>query len=106
MQFVNLSSEPESKAWEKAGGALGLLKVAEGQKWSAPAGLPNLAGIVDSLGRGMHANTVLLRLDTPAPGAAYAGAFSCGGMVMVCISIYLYRDKAQAGALRDAPAWP
>src|SRR5439155_2962912 len=96
MHLVSFSTEPESKAWEKAGGELGLLKVAEGQKWSAPAGFPSLAGIVDSLGRGMHANTVLLRLDTPTPGAAYVGAFSCGGMVMVCMSVYLYGDKAKA----------
>jgi uncharacterized protein YndB with AHSA1/START domain len=105
MQFTGFSSDPESKAWEKAGGELGLLKLAEGQKWSAPAGFPRTAGVVDSLGQGMHSNTVLLRLDTPAPGTAYAGAFSCGGMVMVCLSIYLYGDKAKAAVERDEPAW-
>jgi uncharacterized protein YndB with AHSA1/START domain len=105
MQFVGFSSEPESKAWEKAGGALGLLKVAQGQKWSAPEGFPRMAGVVDSLGQGMHSNTVLLRLDAPAQGTAYAGAFSCGGMVMVCLSVYLYGEKAKAAVERDEPAW-
>jgi uncharacterized protein YndB with AHSA1/START domain len=108
MQLVGFSSDSEAKAWEKAGGEMGLLKVAPGQKWSVPAttkGLPHMAGVVDSLGQGMHANTVLLRLDTPAPGSAYLGAFSCGGMVMVCMSVYLYGDKAQAAVLRDEPAW-
>ncbi len=110
MQFVGFSTEPESKAWEKAGGELGLLKVAQGQKWSTPAptnGIPRMTGIVDSLGTGMHSNTVLIRLDTPggAPGTAYAGAFSCAGMVMVCLSIYLYGDNAKAAALRDEPIW-
>lgn len=105
MQLVGFSSEPESKAWEKAGGALGLLKVAQGQKWSAPDGFPRMAGVVDSVGRGMHPNTVLLRLKTPAPGAAYVGAFSCGGMVMVCMSVYLYGTQAKAAVDRDEPTW-
>jgi uncharacterized protein YndB with AHSA1/START domain len=105
MHFVSFSSDSEAKAWEKAGGELGLLRVAQGQKWSAPEGFPRMTGVVDSLGQGMHSNTVLLRLDTPAPGSAYIGAFSCGGMVMVCLSFYLYGDKAKAAALRDEAAW-
>ncbi len=105
MQFVSFSSDPESKAWEKAGGALGLLKVTEGQTWAAPNGLPRMAGVVDSVGKGMHPNTVLLRLDTPTPGAAYVGAFTCGGMVMVCMSVYLYGGNARAAVDRDEPAW-
>lgn len=105
MQFVGFSSEPESKTWEKAGGALGLLKVTEGQGWSSPDGLPRMTGAVDYLGRGTHKSTVLLRLKTPAPGVAYIGAFSCGGMVMVCMSVYLYGDKAKAAVERDEPTW-
>ncbi len=40
MHFVAFSNDSETKAWENAGGALGLLKVAEGQKWSTPDGVP------------------------------------------------------------------
>ena len=105
MQFVGFSTDPEAKAWEKAGGELGLLKLAQGQKWNTPDGLPRMAGVVDSLGKGSHKNTVLLRLDAPAPGSAYIGAFSCGGMIMVCMSVYLYGDKAKAAAERDEPGW-
>ena len=105
MQFVGFSSEKEAQAWEKAGGELGLLKVTQGQKWSAPAGFPPMGGVVDTLGKGMHSNTLLLRLDTPAPGSAYIGAFTCAGMVMVCMSVYLYGDNAKAAALRDEPTW-
>ena len=104
MHFVSFSSDSEAKAWEKAGGELELLKVAQGQKWSAPDGFPRMTGVVDSLGQGMHSNTVLLRLDTPAPGSAYIGAFSCG-MVMVCLSVYLYGDEAKAVVERDEPTW-
>ncbi|HRX84413.1 MAG TPA: SRPBCC domain-containing protein [Phycisphaerae bacterium] len=105
MQFVGFSTEAEAKAWEKAGGALGLLKLCEGQQWSAPEGVPHMAGEVDALGKGIHANTILLRLDAPAPGTAYVGAFSCGGMVMVCLSIYLYGDKAKAAVEQAEPTW-
>lgn len=105
MHFVAFSPEQESKAWEKAGGALALFKVAEGQEWAAPDGFPRMTGVVDYLGRGTHKNTVLLCLEAPAPGAAYVGAFSCGGMVMVCMSIYLYGPRAKAAVGRDEPIW-
>jgi uncharacterized protein YndB with AHSA1/START domain len=105
MHFVNFSGNSETEAWEKAGGELGLLKLAEGQKWSAPEGFPRMTGVVDTLGQGTHSNTLLLRLDTPAPGSAYFGAFSCIGKVMVCLSVYLYGDKAKAAVERDEPIW-
>lgn len=105
MQFVGFSTDPEAKAWNNAGGDLGLLDVAQGQTWRAPDGFPPMTGVVDSLGQAMHANTALLRLDTPAPGTAYIGAFSCGGMVMVCMSVYLYGDNAKAAVERDEPTW-
>lgn len=105
MQFVGFSTEPEATAWEKAGGALGLRNVTEGQTWSVPDTLPRMAGTVDSLGKGRHSNTALVRLDAPAPGTAYAGAFSCGGMVMVCLSVYLYGADAESAVQRDQPKW-
>jgi uncharacterized protein YndB with AHSA1/START domain len=105
MQFVSFSSDSETKTWEKLGGGLGLLNVAQGQKWSTPDGCPRMTGVVDSLGKGMHSNTLLLRLDTPAPGSAYIGAISCGGMVQVYTAIYLYGAKAKAAVERDEPTW-
>lgn len=105
MQLLGFSSEGEAIAWEKLGGALGLTKVAQGQKWTAPAGVPPLAGVVELVGKGMHPNTVLLRLDTPAPGSAYIGAFSCGGMVQVAVCVYLYGDQARSAIERDEPTW-
>src|SRR5262249_60995486 len=39
MQFVSISSDPEAKTWEKMGGELALLELAEGQEWSAPDGV-------------------------------------------------------------------
>ena len=105
MQFIGFSTDSETKTWEKAGGELGLLEVAAGQKWSAPDGFPRLSGVVDSLGQGMHSNTLLLRLDAPAPGTAYIGAFSCAGMVQVYMAVYLYGANAKAAVERDEPTW-
>jgi hypothetical protein len=105
MQFVGFSSDSEAATWAKAGGELGLRTAARGQTWRSPEGLPPMTGVVDTLGQGMHSNTVLLRVDTPAPGSAYIGAFSCGGMVMVSLSIYLYGDQAADAARRAAPTW-
>jgi uncharacterized protein YndB with AHSA1/START domain len=105
MQFVSFASDSETKTWEKLGGELRLLKVAEGQKWTTPDGLPGMTGVVDSLGKGMHSNTLLLRLDTPVPGSAYIGAIACGGMTQVYMAIYLYGASAKAAVERDEPIW-
>jgi uncharacterized protein YndB with AHSA1/START domain len=105
MQFVAFSRDSESKTWEKLGGELGLLRVGQGQKWSVPEDFPRMTGVVDSLGKGMHSNTLLLRLDTPAPGSAYIGAIACGGMVQVYIAVYLYGANAKAAVERDEPIW-
>ncbi|CAN5242562.1 hypothetical protein BH10PLA2_BH10PLA2_07410 [soil metagenome] len=86
-QFMSFSKESDTETWEKFGGELGLLKVSPGQKWSTPAGAPSMSGVVDALGEGMHSNTVLIRLDTPAPGTAYLGVFKCGGMTQVYLAI-------------------
>jgi uncharacterized protein YndB with AHSA1/START domain len=103
MQFVSFSSDSETKAWEKLGGELGLVKLADGQKWSTPDGFPRMTGV--SLGHGMHTSTVLLRLDTPVPGTAYIGVFPCGGMVQAYMGIYLYGPNAKAAVERDEPVW-
>ena len=103
MQFVCFSGDDEAEAWEKLGGRLGLIGLAEGQRWATPEGLPRLAGV--SMGHGMHERTVLLGLDTPTPGTAYAGVFPCGGTVMVYMSLYLYGPDAEGVVERDGPVW-
>ena len=105
MHFVAFSKDATPQAWENAGGELRLLQVAEGQTWTAPDNFPRMTGVVDSLGQGMHATSLQLRVDSPAPGSAYVGAFNCGGMAMVCLSVYLYGDNAKAAIDRDQPKW-
>lgn len=107
MQFVSFAADGEAKAWEKLGGELGLLDLAEGRKWSAPTspnGFPRMTGV--SMGHGMTANTALLALDTPhAPGTAYIGVFPCGGMAMAYMAIFLYGPDAKGAVERDEPVW-
>lgn len=105
MHFVAFSRDSESAAWQRAGGDLGLVSLAHGQHWNSPQGFPRLTGVVEALGQGMHSNTILLRVEEPAPGSAYFGAFSCGGMVMVCMSVYLYGDRAKPAIEKDEAAW-
>ena len=47
----------------------------------------------------------MVRLDAPTPGVASVGAFNCGGPVQVCLSLYLYGDRAAAAITRDQPLW-
>ena len=106
MQFVSMAAGSEAATWEKMGGELGLLHAAKEQKWAAPAGLPRMSGVVHALGEGMHANTVMVRLDSPVPGTAYVGAFPCGGsMAQVYMGVFLYGANAKAAVDRDEPLW-
>ncbi len=106
MQFVSFAKEGEAAAWERMGRELGLLKMAQGQKWSSPAAgnsIPRMSGA--AMGQGMTASTVLLALESPAPGTAYIGIFPCGGMAMAYVAIYLYGPGAKAAVERDQPVW-
>jgi hypothetical protein len=105
LQLMGFSAEPEAKAWEKLSGGLGLHAITKGQRWSAPAGVPKMSGVVEAVGEGKHACMLLLRLETPTPGVAYIGAFSCGGPVQAAMSLYFYGDQAQSTVARDESAW-
>ncbi|MCG3124788.1 MAG: hypothetical protein GIKADHBN_03275 [Phycisphaerales bacterium] len=93
----------EAQAWEMLTTALGLSGVAVGQRWSAPAGVPALAGVVEHLTTDPF--DALLRLDKPGPGIAALGAFNCGGPSMAVLGFYLYGDQSSDTALRETPLW-
>jgi hypothetical protein len=60
--------------------------------------------VVEAVGEGKHPCNVLLRVDEPAPGVAFLGAFDCGA-VQVMANLYLYGDKAATVAAREEAAW-
>jgi uncharacterized protein YndB with AHSA1/START domain len=103
MQFMAPFAGTEAEAWESLTAALGLKGVSAGQRWTAPAGVPALGGVVE------HATLspcyALLRLDKPCPGAAALGAVNCGGPIMVTLSFYLYGDQAAATVAHETPLW-
>lgn len=96
---------PESEAWDALTGSLRLAEASPGQRWSAPAsGVPQLAGVVEGIGRDDRLDG-LLRLEDPTPGIASLGAFAMGNQACLSISFYLYGDQAPAAAARDEPLW-
>jgi uncharacterized protein YndB with AHSA1/START domain len=93
----------EAEAWDALTGALGLKDMRVGQRWTAPAGVPTLAGVVEHVTE--SPNDTLLRIDTPGPGVAALGTVDFGGQVTVAMNLYLYGDRAAATAARVTPLW-
>lgn len=102
-QFVVPVAGTEAAAWEGLMSDLGMEGSNVGQNWTAPAGVPALAGVAEYLSTRPY--DALLRLDRPGPGVAALGAFSFGGRSMIALSFYLYGDEAAVTVAREAPAW-
>jgi hypothetical protein len=82
---------------------LGLKGVIAGQRWTAPAGVPALSGVVEQVSQSPC--NALLRLDKPGPGTAALGAVNFGGQSMVTLSFYLYGDQAAGTVGGLTPLW-
>ena len=72
MQWMAPAAGTEAEAWETLTAALGLKGVSVGQRWTAPAGVPALGGVVEPVNQNPY--DALLRLDKPGPGVAALGA--------------------------------
>src|ERR1700691_445148 len=103
MQWMAPAAGTEAEAWDTLTTALGLKGVSAGKRWSVPAGVPVLGGLVEHVSQSPY--SALLRLDTPGPGAAAIGAVNFGGQSMVTLSFYLYGDQAAATVARETPLW-
>ena len=93
----------ETQAWETLTAAEGLKGARVGQRWTAPAGVPGLSGVVEYVSEGPY--DILVRLDKPGPAVAAFGAVDMGGPCMVGMNVYLYGDQAAAIAARETPLW-
>jgi uncharacterized protein YndB with AHSA1/START domain len=102
MQWIAPAAGTEAEAWETLTAALGLKGVSAGQRWTAPAGVPALSGMMEHVSQSPC--NALLRLDRPA-GAAALGAVNFGGQIMVTLSFYLYGDQAAETVARETPLW-
>ena len=103
-QLMGVAPEPMSEAWATLSGSLGLAGATVGQRVSAPAAAPPLAGLVEAVGPSEYPET-LLRLDQPAPGIAHFFAMPMGGQVYLPIRLYLFGDQAQTAVAQAEPVW-
>lgn len=102
MQKMAMVTGTEAEAWQSLMQAAGLQGIRVGQRWTAPAGVPELGGIVEHLTERPY--DLLLRIDQPGPGVAAFGAFHCGA-IMVAMTCYWYGDQASQTADRMSPQW-
>ncbi len=103
MKWVVPVAGTEAQAWATATAALGLKGLNVGQRWTAPAGVPALSGVVEYYTENPY--DALLRIDKPGPGVAALGAFNCGGPSMVALGFYLYGDQAAGTVAHETPLW-
>ena len=104
LQAMAMAPQPLAAAWESLASGLGLTGVASGQPWSAPAGAPSLAGVVEAAGETDH-RFEILRLDEPAPGIVLLQANPAGNQTYVALCFYLYGDRGAAAIAQDEPQW-
>ena len=104
-QLVAPVAGTEAEVWETLTAALGLKGMRVAQRWTAPAGVPALGGVVEYVTQTPY--DALLRLDMPGPGIAALGAFGFpgGGPTMVAMNFYLYGDQAAETVARETPRW-
>jgi hypothetical protein len=103
MQWMAPAAGTEAEAWETLTAVLGLKGMSAAQRWTAPAGVPALSGVVEHVSQSPY--NALLRLDKPGQGTAALGAVNFGGQSMVTLSFYLYDDQAAGTVARETPLW-
>ncbi len=102
-QWIAPAAGTQAEAWDTLTAALALTGVSAGQRWSAPAGVPVLGGVMEHVSESTC--NALLRLDAPGPGVAALGAVTFGGQTLVTLSVYLYGDQAAGTVARETPHW-
>jgi len=104
MQVTAPVATSDAESWEALTAALGVKGLSVGQRWTTPAGVSPLGGVVELVTEDPY--DALLRLDKPGPGIAAIGAVTYpGGQGMVAMNLYLYGDKAAATVARETPLW-
>jgi uncharacterized protein YndB with AHSA1/START domain len=103
MQFMAPVAGTAAEAWATMTEALGLGGVVAGQRFTAPAGVPALGGVVEHITESPYG--ALLRLDKPGPGVAALFIMTIPGSVIATFSFYLYGDQAAGTAAHETPLW-
>jgi uncharacterized protein YndB with AHSA1/START domain len=104
MQVTTPIASTEADAWETLTEALGIKGVSVGQRWTTPAGVSPLGGVVELVTEDPY--DALLRLDKPGPGIAALGAVTYpGGQSLVAMNLYMYGDQAAETVARETLVW-
>jgi uncharacterized protein YndB with AHSA1/START domain len=104
MQVMAPVAGSEAEAWETLTAGLGVKGLSVAQRWTTPAGVPTLSGVLEYVAQSPY--DALLRLDKPGPGVAALGAITFpGGEVMVAMNFYLYGERADETVARETPVW-
>jgi uncharacterized protein YndB with AHSA1/START domain len=94
----------EAESWDALIAALGLEGMKVGQRFTAPAGVPALSGVVEYATRDPF--DAVLRLDKPAPGVVALGiAGMPGGPYHLGMVVHLHGDQAAETLARETPLW-
>jgi uncharacterized protein YndB with AHSA1/START domain len=102
--FVNSDGDPLA-VWTRLTEALGLTAANVGEQRSTPPLPQALSGVVESVQQDRRQRLILMRLDTPTPGAALLGICRHGAHVMASVSLFFYGDDADATAAASEPRW-
>jgi uncharacterized protein YndB with AHSA1/START domain len=104
MQVTTPVACTEAEAWETLTTAMGVKGLGVGERWTTPAGVAPLGGVVEHVTEDPY--DALLKVDQPGPGITALGAFTApGGPGMVAMNVYLYGDQADATVARETPLW-
>ncbi len=103
-QVIGIAPEPKEAAWAALTGSLGLGGAEVGQRVSASAVAPRLAGVVEWAGQPEWPE-LLIRLDQPAPGMVHIVPHAMGGQVYLMLRFYLFGEQAAAAAARAEQEW-
>ena len=105
MQVTTPIASTEAEAWQTLTAALGIKDVGVGQRWTTPAGVSPLGGVVELVTENPY--DALLRLNKPGPGIAALGAvtYPNGGPTVAAMNLYMYGDKAAETVARETPVW-
>ena len=105
MQVMAPVAGTKLQAWATLAAALGLNGVGAGQRWTAPAGVPALGGVVEHVSQRESDCGALLRLDKPGPGTAALFIMTMPGSILAMFTFYLYGDQAAGTVARETPLW-
>jgi uncharacterized protein YndB with AHSA1/START domain len=91
--------------WARLGDALQLAGANVGDRRTAPAQSPGLAGVVEYVRQDAKQRFLVMRLDAPSPGIALIGTSGMDARTNASLSLYLYGGDAQTNVAALQPRW-